>query len=249
MADTHDEFYIGYAPQAPPRTAKHTLVVIAINVVLSMAGATLVVAGMRDPGPGSWETGAPTSIEGPLVIDPYPAVMTAHGPVLVVNFGKRGAQERLKDVRAGARVMLTGYPLKRDDREMLELAPESDAIRVMQDTGVAPSIRWTGEHVAFRGEIVDSKCYLGAMKPGEGKTHKACAVRCISGGIPAVLVHWRDDGTPSTLLLSARDGRAPGEWVLPFVGEPVEVRGELGRLGETLVLGVEPSGIAGASRR
>jgi len=36
------------------------------------------------------------------------------------------------------------------------------------------------------GEIVDSKC-LGVMTPGQLTTHRACAIRCISGGIPPVL--------------------------------------------------------------
>jgi len=32
-----------------------------------------------------------------------------------------------------------------------------------------------------RGQIVDPKCYLGVMKPGEGKPHSDCAIRCIDG--------------------------------------------------------------------
>jgi hypothetical protein len=28
------------------------------------------------------------------------------------------------------------------------------------------------------GEIVDSKCYLGNMNPGNGKVRRDCAVRC-----------------------------------------------------------------------
>jgi len=38
----------------------------------------------------------------------------------------------------------------------------------------------------LRGEIIDPKCFFGVMKPGSGKTHKSCAARCLSGGIPAV---------------------------------------------------------------
>ena len=36
------------------------------------------------------------------------------------------------------------------------------------------------------GEIVDSKRYLGVMNPGNGKVHRDCAVRCLSGGIPPI---------------------------------------------------------------
>ena len=38
--------------------------------------------------------------------------------------------------------------------------------------------------VTLTGEIVDTKCHFGVMKAGEGKVHRECAVRCISGGAP-----------------------------------------------------------------
>lgn len=42
--------------------------------------------------------------------------------------------------------------------------------------------------VTLDGELVDSKCYLGTMKPGDGKTHKSCAILCLRGGIPPLFV-------------------------------------------------------------
>jgi len=45
------------------------------------------------------------------------------------------------------------------------------------------------------GEIVDSKCYFGNMNPGNGKVHRDCAVRCMSGGIPL----------PSSLRMTSTD--------------------------------------------
>jgi nitrite reductase/ring-hydroxylating ferredoxin subunit len=38
------------------------------------------------------------------------------------------------------------------------------------------------------GPLGDPKCFARAMKPGDGKTHKGCAVLCLRGGIPAVFV-------------------------------------------------------------
>ena len=64
-----------------------------------------------------------------------------------------------------------------------------------------------GEHT-LRGEIVDIKCYLGVMKPAHGKPHRSCAARCISGGIPPVLmVKDRDGDTNYLLLVSAEFGQ------------------------------------------
>ncbi len=74
------------------------------------------------------------------------------------------------------------------------------------------------EHVTLKGEIIDPKCYLGAMKPGGGKTHKACAMLCISGGVPPMLV-TRDANKQETFyLLTTDQGGVANELVLPFVG-------------------------------
>jgi hypothetical protein len=97
----------------------------------------------------------------------------------------------------------------------------------------------------LRGEIVDSKCYLGVMNPGEFKTHKACAIRCISGGIPPVLVVRTPGAAPQHYLLVDGDGGAVNRRVLDHVAEPLEITGRVTREGESLVLWADP----GAYRR
>ena len=57
--------------------------------------------------------------------------------------------------------------------------------------------------VTLRGEIVDSKCFLGVMVPGAGRTHKECASLCVRGGIPPALF-VRDRHGRSALLLLER---------------------------------------------
>lgn len=238
MAEPADEFYVGYHPKAPPRQARFVRVVAVVHIVLAILVSVLVVAGMRDPGDGVWEDGRPHTFSGVLVKRPYPMLLDDNGrALLVVDFGKRGAQERTAGLAEGRRLTLTGYPLHRDGRLMIELSPDGDAIQ----TVAAPTAALlTGEPVAsrviLRGEIVDSKCFLGAMKPGEGKTHKACAVRCISGGIPPMLICWDQAGRPTYFLLAEKDGGPMGAWILPLVGEGVEVTGEVERIGDLLVL-------------
>ena len=64
---------------------------------------------------------------------------------------------------------------------MLEMTEGS--LQVIGDgAGGNPSYQPLGA-VTLTGEIVDSKCFLGVMNPGNLKPHKACAIRCISGGI------------------------------------------------------------------
>jgi hypothetical protein len=76
------------------------------------------------------------------------------------------------------------------------------------------------------------------MNPGNGKVHRDCAVRCISGGAPPAFVARDASGDTRTLLLVGPEGRALNREVLPFVAEPLEISGELVRSGSMLVLKV-----------
>jgi hypothetical protein len=87
---------------------------------------------------------------------------------------------------------------------------------------------------------VDSKCYLGVMNPGQLTTHRACALRCISGGIPPVLLVRQTNGNPLYFLLVSSDGKPVNKQVLNMVAEPVEITGEVERQGELLILRAAP---------
>ena len=91
------------------------------------------------------------------------------------------------------------------------------------------------------GEIVDSKCYLGVMNPGQLTTHRACAIRCISGGIPPVLLVRQTNGPALYFLLVSSDGRPVNKQVLSMVAEPIEVTGNVERQGELLILRADPA--------
>jgi hypothetical protein len=99
-----------------------------------------------------------------------------------------------------------------------------------------------GDHT-FQGEIVDTKCHLGAMRPGRTKSHRGCAVRCIAGGVPPMLLVQDADGARLELLLVGPDGAAINQEVLPFVAEPVEVKGEVERFDDLLVMHIDPAQI------
>jgi hypothetical protein len=105
----------------------------------------------------------------------------------------------------------------------------------------APAVQATTRDlgtVTLTGEIVDSKCYLGVMNPGQGKVHRDCAARCLSGGIPPIFV--TSDGHEQ-LLLVGMDGRALGRDALgEFIAEPIQIQGELLESGSTQLLKVDP---------
>ncbi|MGK0389811.1 MAG: hypothetical protein ACI94Y_002556 [Maribacter sp.] len=91
----------------------------------------------------------------------------------------------------------------------------------------------------LRGEIIDPKCYFGAMKPGSGKVHKSCAIRCISGGIPPVLKVSIGDAN-EYYILYGENGNSINQEVLDYIAEPVEIHGHFESLDDWQVLYINP---------
>lgn len=157
----------------------------------------------------------------------------------------RAAAMRLFD---GKLVQVKGTTLRRGERMMLELSQGERSV-VMAPGTVEPGLldrlgvaAESGGTLRLRGEVVDPKCFQGAMKPGEGKTHRACAVRCISGGIPPMLAVSGPRGYEGYLLTDPAGGPLRGA-ILPFVGDRVEAVGEVWRIGDLRVLRVDPAAL------
>lgn len=89
--------------------------------------------------------------------------------------------------------------------------------------------------VTLQGEVVDSWCYASqTMGPGQGKSHKACALKCIGGGItPGIL---EDNTGLLYLAVKYRGFQGCNELLLPYVGEKVKVMGWVGTRGGQRVL-------------
>ena len=97
--------------------------------------------------------------------------------------------------------------------------------------------------MTLRGEIVDSKCYLGVMNPGTRKPHRACAIQCIEGGIPPILlVRGATGDRDNQFLLVDENGDAVNDRIADYVGLPIEISGRAERLGDRLVLRAPLSG-------
>ena len=191
-----------------------------------------------------WDTTQEREWSGVVRSAPYPALVDDEGePWLIVEMGKFGAHERVEPFD-GAVCKVRGFALTRGGRRMIELLPGEDAFARVGAAAPAPALMRPGGEMAVVGEIVDGKCYLGAMKPGDGKAHKACAVLCIRGGLPA-LVSGDISGAAGELLpILTIGGRAElPEAVLEFVGEPVRIEGTLSWWGGLPVLDAEPAGV------
>ncbi|MCE2392679.1 MAG: hypothetical protein J4G09_14575 [Proteobacteria bacterium] len=245
---TPEEFYVGYRPQAPPGLARFVRLAVAGVLGLSALVALLLVFAQRPFSAASFEFGVRRTFEGwvlerpePLLVVPRPGRSTGAAGAsryLLVAFGKHSAAGQVEGLD-GRWVRLEGSLIYRDGLTMIELAEGS--IERLEGRQARPP--GAGEDLGgftLVGEIVDSKCYLGVMKPGSLKPHRACATRCLSGGVPAVFVVRHGQGEASHLLLTDADGGSVNSRVLDRVAEPLRIRGRVERFGELLVLRADP---------
>jgi hypothetical protein len=254
-------FYVGYLP-LPARDRAFLRAAVPAVLVAFAALAAWFAASQR-PGAvngvannGVWETGTETTLVGELVASPYPMLRVARADgsverVLLVEMGKHGAGPRVTPLvpTDGTRVAASvrGFRIERDGQRMLELSEGADAIALGGEVPSRSDVRAVGT-VTLVGEIVDSKCWLGVMKPGEGTAHRDCASLCIRGGIPPSIVCRAPDGATRRALLVSHDGAAIAfEELAPWIARPVEVRGRAEVVDGTAIVRVES--IASASGR
>lgn len=246
MSD-RDEFYIGYLDRAPPRTAGHVRRVVIGLVALLLVVAGALAATQRPFAPAFFDFGNLRSWRGTVVLEPHPALLiehptgAGHSRVPLVGPFKSGAGP-LVDAAAGRVVELRGTLIARDGQSMIEVDADEASVRVLE--GRPPTrpaeVDPLGE-VTLRGEIVDSKCFLGVMNPGETKVHRACATRCVSGGIPPVLLVRDNAGRPTYFMLVGAEGEMVNDHVLDLIAEPVEITGTVELHDDLLVLRADPA--------
>jgi hypothetical protein len=249
-----DEFFIGWLkmPVGYARRVRRATIALA---VLAPLLAILASAAQRSPGAGQWENAREVTLEGVAYCRPYAMLRTADKQsndavrtFLLVESGKFGAVERMRPFD-GQAVVVRGTILHRDGRWMLELVEDDSAVRPLAapTVGVSEKLRWPqqsqSQRRAVKGEIIDPKCFLGGMKPGGGKSHKACATLCISGGIPPMVFARAANGEPVYYLLVAQDGTAINEAILPFVGDLVDLVGDVTDADGLLMLRIDPKEI------
>ena len=252
MSET--EFYVGYFPKAGAALARFLRRRI-LTLVLLAAGVAVAVA-LWSPrlGRGRFEYGTVRDLDGRVIESPYPLLAvsgcdTALGGCgsgdpdwsyyVLVGQGKHGAGPSVRGW-SGHTVRLSGTLFERDGDRGLEVAAPLREIAARP--GQLDPLEDLG-HLSLTGEIVDAKCHLGVMTPGEGVTHRGCAIQCIAGGSPPLFVAHDSAGHDWRFLLTDAEGQAVGDRVLEFVAEPVRITGRASRMGNLLFLAVEPSTI------
>lgn len=246
----NDEFYIGWEAKAAPGIGRAARRSVAVLLALALLMPVALAVSQRLIGVSVFEWGHLKSFSGVLEAAPYPRLLvprpgriggqSAYSTYYLVAPWKFGLDRAAIAPLNGQAVTLQGTLIYRGDQTMIEVQPKT-----IQRTNIAPAKALPptiplGKQTLV-GEIVDSKCFWGVMNPGQLTPHRACAIRCISGGVPPVLLVRQKDGPPICLLLTSAEGEPVNRQVLTLVAEPVEISGEVERQGDQLFLRADPA--------
>jgi hypothetical protein len=155
--------------------------------------------------------------------------MSSFQTVLLVGEGKAGANKTIKEYETklgrmeGQLIKLQGQLIHGHHKVLLQLSAEKLPQRMEHEQTLEPKLLKEGSTRDISGEIVDPKCYFGVMKPGEGKPHRSCAIRCIAGGIPPV---FHVNGLSEYYLLLDENLQSVNERVLDIVGDNITLHGK-----------------------
>ena len=234
-------FFVGYL-KVPAELKKYLLVASAL-FFLGFAGSAIVIGATQDdPGKAGFrfDYGRQT-VTGVIQLEPYPLLRITKGnerletnhTLMLTGSGKAGVMSRARSLD-GKLATVSGVILKRGELDMLQLRggkaglKGADGIPPQQE--IVKLGRWR-----LAGEICDGKCLAGAMQPGRGLAHKACANLCLLGGIPPVFVSSKPVEGSEFMLVANKDGGPMSDAVYDSVGQFIEVEGELERHGDMLV--------------
>ena len=264
-----NDFYIGWMPKAPgifSAFIKRYLAVL-ITVVVAL-GVTLALL-QKKFGTGTFEFGKLTQIRGVYLKTPVPVIKVINGKniwgqvsyLTIPLVGKSDMEKyeverqiemckNAKDLMRKPRqleimdkkeITLKGTLLYNDGKSILQIDKNARPVVSIGEAAskeVLPQL----EDIGFRkvkGEIVDPKCYFGVMKPGEGKPHRDCAIRCILGGIPPVFHVQNENGANNYYLIVGPHGEKMNKAVQDYVAEPTEISARLVKYDDWIVMFVE----------
>ena len=243
--DSSAPFFIGWA--APPKELRAFLISLAVSLVV-FAGliAYLTAATQNDPGNGAFMGRA--NATGILQLDPYPVVhvidsdrFVAGAPLILSGNGKIGVRDRAAEFD-GQLVKVAGARLARGDLNGLQLRGGANGLAAAEGDLPVLETRDLGRW-RLTGEICDGKCLIGAMRPGRGLAHKACATLCLDGGVPPVFVATDKVEGSEFFLLAGPAGGPIGDEMLDLAAVFIQAEGQIERRGMLNVFLLDPATI------
>lgn len=240
-------FFVGYLPV--PKQLAVFLIICALSLIAGFVGTGLLVGATQDdPGKADFrfDLGRQT-VSGVIELQPYPVLRVVRGnehipaghTLMLTGIGKNGVMDRAAPL-AGRMATASGVLLSRGDLDMLQVRGGHEGLGAAEgevpEMPVVPLGKWR-----LAGEICDGKCLTGAMRPGRGLAHKACANLCLTGGVPPVFVSSQPVEGSSFFLIAGPDGGPMPREAYDFVGQYITLEGEIERRGDLPVLRVSIS--------
>lgn len=246
MSDKDSPFFVGYLPT--PAALRGLLLAVCVLFVSGLAGFGLVLGvAQDDPGEGAFrfDYGRQT-VTGVVELTPYPLLRVTQGndriaaghTLMLAGGGKTNVESRAIPLE-GRLAQVSGVLLERGSLDMIQLRGGRNGISAAE--GDVPEVETTQlGRWKLAGEICDGKCLAGAMRPGRGLAHKACANLCLLGKVPPVFVSTQPvDGSEFLLITGPEGGHLP-ESAYHYVAQYISLEGEVERRGDLLVLRMDP---------
>lgn len=247
MTDKSSPYFVGYLPVPGP--LRRFLIATSALFVALFLGAGLLIGGTQDaPMPSGFRFDyGPQTVTGVIELTPYPILRVTTGNDLIVagktlmlaGPGKNGIDARVMD-SDGQLMTITGIVLQRGTIDMMQV--DGRARGVAEAEGTAPEMpvqqlgRWS-----IAGEICDGKCLYGAMRPGRGIAHKACANLCLLGDVPPVFVASQPIEGADFMLITGPDGARLPDSAYDYIGQFITLEGDLERRGDVMILRMDPA--------
>lgn len=251
----NNEFYIGWMPAAPKGYAKQVTIAIVSVAVLIIVLASLLSLQQKKFSNAVFEYGQLTEVTGIYQQFPVPSIKvysqqnngSSFITMPLVGYGKHGAEgiiHSLEEERGLSfdqkQITLRGTLIYHDGKSLLQIDEhDKPLLSIAAATSSHQPVRKELGTVELIGEVLDPKCYFGVMKPGRGKPHRDCAVRCIAGGINPVFYVRQQNAGPLYYLLLDEKGNKLNDFVKDYVADPVKLTAKAVQFDDWIVLYVD----------
>ncbi len=254
----NQEFYIGWMAKAPTSFTKQVRKVLLILFPVAVVVGLLLASFQKKFSTADFEFGTLTEIKGIYTSSPLPLLKVIAGKdiwgnasyisIPLVGYGKHGAATAIMELEKekntsfnNKELTIKGTLLYSDGKTLMQVNKDENPvvnIGKAADASLLPAQKALGVQT-IKGEIVDPKCYFGVMKPGEGKVHRDCAIRCMLGGIPPVLKVMNEKGEKNYYLIVGPNGEPMNEAVQDYVAEPVAIEAKAVQQDDWIILYVK----------
>jgi hypothetical protein len=186
----NNDFYIGWQEKTSPEIGRRMRRIILLALLATLAVGIALAVSQRLIGVSTFEWGTIKTFSGTLQVAPYPHLLVrrpgntdgqeSFSCYLLVAPWKFGLKPQVINALDGKSVSLKGTLIYRGDQTMIEVVDGSMLADQKTPRSSLPEVIRLGQHT-FSGEIVDSKCFLGVMNPGQPFLLMAASCRVVQG--------------------------------------------------------------------